>query len=149
MPVSHFGIGEVIQKASAANLEARIKAAVLKQLPFVEQDGVRVVHQESSEIWTLDETKPWRYSEMTVLQGGSVGAISFQTAAPPVTQAVMHRALQGRPLSHSFLPSPECILDAAWEGGELRRAAAGGATRYTRGRHRGGIFGDPAGLGRV
>ena len=85
MPVSHFGIGEVIQKASASNLEARIKAAVLRQLPFVEQDGVRVVHQESSEFWTLDDTKPWRYSEMTVLQGGSVGAISFQTAAPPVT----------------------------------------------------------------
>ena len=118
MPVSHFGIGEVIQKASAANLETRIKTVGLKQLPFVEQDGVRVVHQESSENWTLEETKPWGYSDMTVLQGGSVGAISFQTTAPPVTQAVMHRALQGRPLSHSFLSSPECILDAAWEEGK-------------------------------
>ena len=50
MPVSHFGIGDVIQKASAANLEARIKAAVLKQLPYVLQDGARIIHQESSEI---------------------------------------------------------------------------------------------------
>ena len=30
MPVSHFGIGEIFQKASAANLEAKIKTAVLK-----------------------------------------------------------------------------------------------------------------------
>jgi hypothetical protein len=50
MPASHFGIDEVFQKASAANLEAKIKTAVLKRLPYVEQDGARILHQESSEI---------------------------------------------------------------------------------------------------
>ena len=39
----------------------------------------------------------------------------FRQPHPLVTRAVMHRALQGEPLSHSFLPCPECTLDEAWE----------------------------------
>jgi hypothetical protein len=71
MPVSHFGVSQIFANASLspAQLEKRIKDLVLKKLAHVEnEDGDKILHEESQEIWILDPAVKCRYSELTVLQ---------------------------------------------------------------------------------
>ena len=112
MPVSHFGVAAIFANASLTSTQRvkRLKDAVMRKLPYViNERGQKVIHEESQEIWILDENGEWRYSELTVIQNEGAAAS---------TEAVMHRKLKAIGLSHSFLIAPECILDEAWIGEE-------------------------------
>ena len=120
MPVSHFGVAAIFANASLTSTQRvkRLKDAVMRKLPYViNERGQKVIHEESQEIWILDENGEWRYSELTVIQNDGATAS---------TEAVMHRRLNAIGLSHSFLIAPECILDEAWIGekGCLQRQLA-------------------------
>jgi hypothetical protein len=59
MPISHFQVGAIFANASLtfAQQEKRIKDAVMRKLPYVlNSQGEKVVHEESQEKLTLDET---------------------------------------------------------------------------------------------
>ena len=110
MPVSHFGVAAIFANASLTSTQRvkRLKDAVMRKLPYViNERGQKVIHEESQEIWILDENGEWRYSELTVIQNDGATAS---------TEAVMHRRLNAIGLSHSFLIAPECILPEAWVG---------------------------------
>ena len=102
---AHFGVAAIFANASLrkAQLERRIKDSVMKKLPYVVNNGEKVVHEESQGTRTLDETKKWRYSELTVIQHEGSAASA---------EAVMHWTI------HSFLIAPYCILPEAWGGEE-------------------------------
>ena len=76
MPVSQFGVSAIFANSSQtpAQLEKRIKDAVLSKLAYVVgENNLKIIHEESQEQWTLDETEKWRYSELTVLQNDGGG----------------------------------------------------------------------------
>ena len=69
MPVSHFGVAAIFANASLTSTQRvkRLKDAVMRKLPYViNERGQKVIHEESQEIWILDENGEWRYSELTV-----------------------------------------------------------------------------------
>ena len=72
-------------------------------------DAEILLHQESNERWILDPGPEWQISKQEVIVPAG--------AAPPRTEAFMHRDLAGKPMAHSFLPMPECILQEAWTEG--------------------------------
>ena len=74
---------------------------------MVNSRGEKVVHEESQEQWVLEETLKWRYIELTAIQNDGAAA---------TTEAVVHRKIKSLCISHSFLPTPECILPEAFEG---------------------------------
>jgi hypothetical protein len=119
MPISHFGVGEIrlSERYTNAEKEIRIKKLVLDSVEATpDADGHILLHQESNERWYLDASRDWAISKLEVIENAN---------APPTTQALMHRALAGIPMAHSFLPMPECILPEAWiEGNCVPRQLA-------------------------
>ena len=111
MPVSHFGVGEIelSERLTDAQKEIRIKQLVLNSLGASAGDTEILLHVESNERWTLDPGPEWQISKLEVIEQAG--------GAPPRTGAFMHRSLAGKPMAHSFLPMPECILDEAWTEG--------------------------------
>ena len=110
MPTKSLGIANIVVSETLTEAERKreIERIVLEQLPKREEtDGRWLLHEESQERWYLDDSRDWRISELKV---------TFDDEGGASTRAILHRPLQSRGVSHSFLPCPECILPEAFEG---------------------------------
>ncbi|MEY2711040.1 MAG: hypothetical protein RL487_823 [Actinomycetota bacterium] len=109
VPIANIGIGklQVPEHLTAIERERLVKSRILDELHMRTRDGDPVIYEYSSEVWFLDDSRPWKISTMTT-QPGADGR--------PDVQVAMDRPLRQLPCTSDVLKSGDFIPEAFEEG---------------------------------